>query len=83
MESEAAKARYGRLHDERKWHDGSFAHWAKEPSDAYPYRFDMGVTQGVSDVDVRPTDTFLTDERASWPPPPQGDQPSKATPSVP
>jgi hypothetical protein len=64
MERAAADARYSRLHDERKWHDGSFTRWAAEPSREFPYRFDMGVTIGVAETDLRPDDAFLTRESA-------------------
>lgn len=66
MEREAANARYARLHDDRKWHDGSFTQWAKEPSREFPYRFDFGVTVGVADTDLRPHDLFTTREAAPF-----------------
>lgn len=62
MESAAANAKWGRLHEERPWHDGSFKSWAKEPSASHPYFKDWGVTIGVTDVDLRPDDTFLSRE---------------------
>lgn len=69
MAAEAARAKWGRLHDERKWHDGSFANWESEPSASHPFRFDMGVTIGVVDTDSRPHDKFLTVESTPFPPP--------------
>lgn len=62
MEQAAADARYARIHDERKWHDGTFRRWAKEPSREHPYRYDFGVTIGVAATDLHPDDTFLSDE---------------------
>jgi len=69
MESEAAQAMWHRLHEERPWHDGTFANWSDKPSPQFPYKYDMGVEIGVSDTDLRPTDDFLARERAPWPPP--------------
>jgi hypothetical protein len=71
MEREAANAKYERLHKDRPWHDGTFSStWSSEPSSRYPYKYDMGVTIGVSETDLRPDDAFLTDEKAPWPLPP-------------
>lgn len=64
MERTAADARYAKLHDDRKWHDGTFTSWVKEQSTSHPYRFDFGVTIGVADTDIRPDDDFLTREKA-------------------
>jgi predicted amidophosphoribosyltransferase len=69
MEQAASDARYHRLHEQKPWHDGSFAKWAEKPSEGHPYKYDMGVTIGVHDSDLRPTDEFLTKELAPWPPP--------------
>lgn len=71
MERDAANARYARLHSDRPWHNGRFQGWSKEPSTAAPYKYDMGVTIGVSDTDLRPDDKFLTEESASPQPAPE------------
>lgn len=75
MEQKAADARYARLHDDRKWHDGTGTRWANEPSRGFPYRFDFGVTIGVADIDIRPDDLFLTEEAAPFAPLPATDEP--------
>jgi hypothetical protein len=71
MEREAANARYARLHEKSQWHDGSFTRWAEEPSDSHPYRYDHGVTVGVSETDLYPDDDFLTKVSASPHPSPE------------
>lgn len=63
MEQAAADARYARVHDERKWHNGDFTSWAEKPSREHPYRYDFGVTIGVAETDLYPDDKFLSDER--------------------
>jgi hypothetical protein len=73
MEREAANAAYERLHEARKWHDGTFTRWAEHPSALFPYRFDFGVTVGVAETDLRPGDLFTTQESAPFPVPPQGE----------
>lgn len=71
MEREAANAKYARLHEKAEWHDGTFKNWAAKPSAEFPYKYDWGVTIGVSETDLRPTDAFLTTASAPWPPPPE------------
>lgn len=63
MEREAAAARYARLHSAdsgQVWHDGTFSHWTKEPTEATPYKYDMGVTVWVAQKDYSPDDDFLS-----------------------
>lgn len=66
MEREAADAQHARLHHARPWHNGDGTVWVAEPSLLHPYKFDMGVTIGVAETDLRPDDKFLT--RESWAP---------------
>lgn len=63
MEAAAANAKWGRLHEERPYHDGTFTRWVEKPSNSHPYFKDWGVTTGVTDVDLRPNDRFLTVEK--------------------
>lgn len=59
-EREAALARFGRLHHDKPWHDGTFTRWAEKPDKAHPYRFDMGVTVFVSGSDLGLGGDFLS-----------------------
>lgn len=65
MEKAAADAAYARLHDDAKWHDGTFTSWVENQSATHPYRFDFGVEIGVSETDLRPHDKFTTIPSAS------------------
>lgn len=71
MERDAANAKWQRLHRAQQWHDGTGTSWAEQPSDAYPYHRDHGVTIGVAMTDLRPGDNFLTDEHAPFVPAPE------------
>lgn len=70
MEQAAADAKYARLHEARKWHNGNGTSWGPEPSDEHPYRYNHGLTIGVADSDIRPDDKFLTEEHAPFVPAP-------------
>lgn len=66
MESEAAKAKYSRLHEERQWHNGNGTSWAAKGSDEHPFHRDHGTTIGVADTDLKPWDLFTTRETAPF-----------------
>lgn len=55
-----AQRKYEALHKELPYHDGTFAQWSKEPTDATPFHFSDGVTVYVADSDINPDDDFLT-----------------------
>lgn len=61
METDAARARWQRLHDDKPWHNGRFEGWSADPSTATPYFRDMGVTIWAAEVDLNPDDDFLGD----------------------
>lgn len=73
MERETSNARYARLHAAKPWHDGRWGRWSAEPSEFTPVKFDMGVTIGVADTDLRPGDLFLTVESADPHAPPEAE----------
>jgi hypothetical protein len=56
----AADRLYDMLHEERPYHDGSFALWAKEPSREFPFHYRDGVTIWLSPVELNPDDDFLS-----------------------
>lgn len=60
MEKEAAIARYQELHEDRPYHNGSFSSWSDKRTREHPYRYDEGVSIGVSLVDNNPDDDFLS-----------------------
>lgn len=53
------------LHKDAPYHDGSFEHWAKEPSIQYPFRWDDGTRFYMARVDEAPWDEWTTDANAS------------------
>lgn len=63
MARTAARRQYEALHEQAPWHNGTFEHWAKERSDNHPFRYDDGVTIGVSRHDLTPDDMFLGKSR--------------------
>lgn len=60
METQAALARFERLHADAPWHDGTFESWAENPSLSHPYHFSHGVTVWVADTDLGLGGDFLT-----------------------
>ena len=50
---------YDLLHEERPFHDGSFARWSKERSWDYPFHYLDGVNIWLSPVELNPDDDFL------------------------
>lgn len=69
MQHKAAERIYEHLHEDAKFHDGSFASWSKEFSTRTPYRYDDGVQIWMAEVDVQPWDDFLSNPSASPDPP--------------
>jgi hypothetical protein len=65
MEREAAVARYGALHEDRPFHDGTFTKWSEERSSRYPYHSGDGVTIYATGKDAAPWDEFTSVESAS------------------
>ncbi len=59
MESAAARWRYGVLHEEERFHDGTHRNWSKTRSKDFPYDRDDGVTIWVAPMDLNPEDRFL------------------------
>lgn len=64
MERAAAERAFDKLHEDAPFHDGSFASWAKEWSEEYPYHAKDGMTVYVADTDVNPGDLFTADADA-------------------
>lgn len=62
METEAARARFARLHEKRPWHDGTFTDWAEEPSGDHPYHYTYGLRIWVTEVDHGFGGNFTTRE---------------------
>lgn len=62
MEAAAAQAQFDRLHEKRPWHDGSFADWAEEASDEYPYHHSFGTRIWVAETDLGLGGEFTTRE---------------------
>lgn len=60
MEEAAANRRYDELHKDHPFHDGSFTKWSEKASLATPYHFRDGVEIRVAEVDINPTDQFLS-----------------------
>lgn len=59
MELQAAHWRYGELHKDEPFHDGTFTSWSGTRSLAHPYNYADGVTISVSPMDLNPDDDFL------------------------
>ena len=62
MERAAAQRRWEKLHEDRPYHDGTHASWAKDPSPAHPYHRDDGTTVWVSLTDHGFGGDFLQQE---------------------
>jgi len=59
MALSAAHRRYEAKHDERPFHDGTFANWSEKPSGDHPFHHDAGVTIWVSEHNLSPDDDFI------------------------
>lgn len=59
MQLEAARTRYQLLHEERPYHDGSRANWAKEPSLEFPFHFTDGASISLAEEDLGLGGDFL------------------------
>lgn len=59
METQAAQARFERLHKDAPWHDGTFESWAEKPSRTHPYHHSHGTTIWVADTDLGLGGDFL------------------------
>lgn len=62
METEAAQAKFARLHEKRPWHDGTFTDWAEKPSADHPYHYSYGTRIWVSETDFSLGGAFTTRE---------------------
>ena len=65
MQLAGAQALYADLHEERPYHDGTFADWSKERTSQHPFHHNDGVTIILAAEDLFPDDDFLTNERAA------------------
>ena len=63
METQAARARYADLHEDRPYHNGRFRGWSEKRSRYAPYKYDEGVTIWAAPVDFAPDDDFLARAR--------------------
>lgn len=59
METQAAEARFERLHEKAQWHDGTFESWAAEQSLSHPYHFSHGTTIWAAEADLNLGGDFL------------------------
>jgi hypothetical protein len=59
-QQETADRKYGELHKDKPFHDGTEKRWADAATPKVPFHFRDGVRVYVAPVDLHPDDNFLT-----------------------